>query len=262
MAGGDDASDPSDEPSGVEPLPTPPPEGYEPPTPPPDEFDPIETRLEEIGDGNATTSLPHVEAEDFSATTFEYVYSNMPQVPNNVAPDYLQASYGIRQAIVDATQDFLTGLADLDSDDDQKWTGKTRDAVISNIVSSFGELGAATAGLKVQEFLVEAFENTILTTTYNIIPFGDDYNHAKEIDETWPEMKDQYDNYARDVMQGYADTIDLIAANNPIFTTGEAQDAGEDPGLGGYSPEGAGSSDGGAFDGAGIPDLGARRCPT
>ena len=253
-----DAIEPADETAvdGVETLPTP-----LSPTPPPEDFDEIDTRLDDLSAIGAgyTPNDSGIRAEDSSEKTFEEVYYNFRYVGTTIAPGHAQDWADINAAIGSARLAFQVELAKLEKDD--IWKGETHDSAIPGLKSSYekptSELMTIAYSASVMEILVEAFENTILTTKENIVPLWEDYYAIKQIPEVWDDFKGQYDNYARDVMQEtYEPGINDIAKSNPLFTAGGPPELGsgedeEDEGVGQDTPGGA--SDPGAFDGKAIP---------
>jgi hypothetical protein len=238
-------------------------------TPPPEEFEKIETGLGELAEVYKTEPS-NVSAEEPSTWEFEEVYAQISLASDMIAPGHGEVWAEIKAALFRALRDFERDRFDLEEQDDA-WKGQTYDEVKGNLDSSFPELETAANGAELQGLLVQAFESTILTTRENIVPLWDDYQNSKKVTEFWDDTKGQYDTYARDVMQDYADAINAIAKNNPVFTDAGIPELGQDDGDDGSDTTGGGGSEGfdglgspngpGPFTGTEIPDFGSATVP-
>lgn len=179
------------------------------------------TRLEELKNSSYAKDPATIILDDFTDVTFTQVHGKFETADDNVAP-YNHKDWGdARSAIIEGIQNFQIQIGVLERLEDG-WKGKTHDAAIANIESSYPEPTAAGNGAGVMGILVDAFANTIYATKQNIMPNKERYDAAlRDFPEYADEIHEAYDNFARDVMREvYSPNIVQIAADNPAFTVG------------------------------------------
>jgi hypothetical protein len=183
----------------------------------------------------------------------------------------------VRNEIFSATQDFQNALGQLENGTDpadgqggiSRWKGKTHDAAIRNLQSSFSEPFTASSGAETMATLTDDFAKTITNAQNNV---NDRWSQYESDRSTYPELTDEIDrdyaHFAQTVMRvAYDPNIKAIGSNNPTFTTGGPPDVGDEEPGDPRDPRSEG--DGGGvppYSGGGgvpkMPDFGGRELPT
>jgi len=221
-----------------------------------DDIEKAQTRLKEL-EGNGYKKDPaNVIVEDFSGETFDSVFEKMKDAFKPYSAMHETGAWGdVRNAIVEAIQNFKIALGALEQDG-QAWKGKTHDAALQNLETSYPEPTTAADGAGVQGILEDAFIRTIVATQNNIVSNKSRYDDAlRDFPEQQGNIKEQYRNFAYTVLTDvYRPGIVEIGKDNPAFTAGVKLDVGPNgPGPTGPGPFGPGSTGPGSFGGGDLP---------
>ena len=154
----------------------------------------------------------------------------------------------VKDEIIRATSDFNRALDSL-MDDTDHWDGETKIEAFENVRQSFVAPEKISQSAGAMQILVDAFTQTIDYVYKNIEGNRPNYEYNVNLtnDENHDEYVNEFNSFAQKVMGGvYRDNIDTIAANNPLFTTGELPDLGGEPDP---EPDETASDDGGGGGG-------------
>jgi hypothetical protein len=221
-----------------------------------DDIEKPQTRLKEL-EGNGYKKDPaNVIVEDFSGETFESVYNKMKDALKPYSALHDTGAWGdVRNAIVEAVQNFKIALGVLEQSG-EAWKGKTHDAALQNLETSYPEPITAADGAGVQGILEDAFIRTIAATQNNIVDNKSRYDEAlQNFPEQDGNIKKAYNDFAYNVLTDvYRPGIVEIGKNNPAFTAGVKLDVGPNgPGPTGPGPFGPGGTGPGPIGGGGLP---------
>jgi hypothetical protein len=170
-----------------------------------------------------------VTLEDFTNITYTQASSDFPGVIPDPAPAVPPAWQQVSKNILQAAENFQKEIAQLHSSN--QWQGATADAIWQNVSSSWPIPTTLSLAANVMHGLTQSFSSTITTTSNDISSKALGYSLAiMNYPDQQPEIDQEYNNYARAVMNNYALGIETISASNPSFNAGPPPQVAVAPG--------------------------------